>query len=85
MSVGRQQGACPAAHRDALVPGLKEVRRDAMDNVALSKVRQQGAEPRSLPPQDVLPRARRPQLQVAAVARRIAAQTMQARRRDEQL
>jgi len=85
MSVGRQQGACLAAHRDALARGLKEARRDAMDSVAPWKVRQQGAEPQTLPPQAVLPRARCPELQVAAVALRVAAQTMQARRRDEQL
>jgi hypothetical protein len=56
-----------------------------MDNAALSKGRQQGAGPQALPPQDVLPRARYPELQAAAVALRVAAQTMQARRRDEEL
>jgi hypothetical protein len=55
-----------------------------MDNVARSKVHQQGAEPRALPPQDVRPQTRSPVLQ-AAEARQAAAQMMQARRRDVRL
>ncbi len=46
----RQPGACLAAHQDALAPGLKEERRDAMDNVAKSKVRRQAEERQALPP-----------------------------------
>jgi hypothetical protein len=80
----RQLGACLAAHPGALARGLKEALQDAMDNVARSKVHQQGAEPRALPPQDVRPQTRSPVLQ-AAEARQAAAQMMQARRRDVRL
>jgi hypothetical protein len=66
-----QPGACLAAHRDALAPGLKEAHRDA-DNVAKSKVRQQTAERQALL-QDVLPQARFPVLQLAATEHLIAA------------
>jgi hypothetical protein len=52
-----------------------------VDNVAKLTVRQQGAEPQALPPQDVLPRARFPVLKRAAEARQAAEQTMPAQRR----
>jgi hypothetical protein len=81
--VGRQQGACLVAHRDALAPGLKEARRDA-DNVAKSKVRQQAVERQAQLPQDVPPQARFPVLQLAAAERRVAARMQQAQRRDVQ-
>jgi hypothetical protein len=73
-SEGRRPGACLAS------------RRDAMDNVAKLKVRQQDAERLALPRRDVvLPLARFPVLQPAAVARQAGAQTMQTRRRVVQL
>jgi hypothetical protein len=84
MPVGRLQGACLAAHRDGLAQGLKEARRDAMDNVAKLKVRQQAAESPAL----LLPDALRwglPALLQAAPARQVSAQTRPARRRDVQL
>jgi hypothetical protein len=56
-----------------------------MDNVAKLKVRQQDAERLALPRRDVLPLARFPVLQPAAVARQAGAQTMQTRRRVVQL
>jgi len=44
-------------------------------------VRQRGAEPQALPPQDALPQARFQVLREAAVARRDAARMMPAQRR----
>jgi hypothetical protein len=81
VAVLRQPGACLAAHPDALALVPKEARQDATDSVEPRKVRQQGAERLGLPPQDVLPRARFPALQLAAAARRDAAQMMRAQRR----
>jgi hypothetical protein len=75
MSEGRRPGACLAEHRDALAQGRKESRRDATDNVAKLKVRQQDAERLALLRQDVFPLARFPVLQPAAVARQAGAQT----------
>jgi hypothetical protein len=73
MSAERRPTACLAAHQDALAPGLKEVRRDA-DNAARWKVRQQGAEHQVLRPQDALPWARFPALQLAVAERRVVEQ-----------
>ena len=83
-SAGRRPGACLAAHRDVLAQGLTEARRDAMENVAMLKVQQQGAESRAL----LLPDATRwglPVLLQAAAARQVSVQTRPARRRDVQL
>jgi hypothetical protein len=80
MSVGRQPGACLAAHLDALARGLKEARPDA-DNVAMLKVRQQDVLRQALLLPDVPPRARFPVLPQDAAARRVWAPMMQARRR----
>jgi hypothetical protein len=55
-----------------------------MDNVGHSKVRQQGAEPQALPPQDVLLRAL-PVLSEVAEAPQAAARMKQAQRRDVRL
>lgn len=81
MPVGRQQCACLAAHQDALAQGLKEVLPDAMDNVALLKVRPQAAESQALLLPDA-PRWGLPVLLQAAPVRQISAQTRPARRRD---
>jgi hypothetical protein len=67
-----------------LAQGLTEARRDAMDNVAMLQVRQQGAESRALLLPDA-PRWELPVLLQAAAARQVSVQTRPARRRDVQL
>ena len=69
-----QPGACLAAHQSEIVLAQNQTLPAVPDSVALSKVRQQDAEPQALPSQDVLPQARSPVLPQAAAARQDAAQ-----------
>jgi hypothetical protein len=79
MFAGRQPGACFAAHQDGLAQVPKQVRRDAMDNVAMLTVRRQDVPHQALLLRGVPLRARPVLLQVAA-ERRDAAQTMREQR-----